>query len=290
MAVVVTGGSGFIGSHLVDELIIRGEEVHIVDNMCVGTYHPDGASHYLLSVTEPSLKSLFESIQPRTVFHLAAQTDVTTSVRHPVLDAQHNVLGTVNVLEAARHTHARVVFTSTGGAIYGECSEPAKEYHKPRPVSPYAASKLAAEEYLNMYNRLYGTSHVTLRLANVYGPRQRASLEGGVVAQFLENEKSVVFGTGKQTRDFIHVFDVVDALLRAANTAPNTYNISTGIETCIADLYAMCRDTFPEYAPARPGEIMRSVLDSGLARTTLGWMPTRKLEDYVALTRQLESV
>ena len=229
----------------------------------------------------------FDAARPEVCFHLAAQADVGTSVADPVLDAEVNVLGTLRVLEAARRHGAQVVFTSTGGAIYGECERPAVEDDARRPLAPYGASKLAAEEYLATWNRLHGTGHVTLRLGNVFGPRQLAKLEGGVVAIFMERPAAGdpvrIFGDGEQTRDFVYVADVVAAALAAVGAGGGTFNVGTGVETSVNALYDACRriagsDAEAEYAPARAGDLVRSVLDPGRARRELGWAPAHDLE------------
>jgi UDP-glucose 4-epimerase len=184
MRAIVTGGAGFIGSNLVDTLLARGEEVHVVDNLSTGAREnvASAAGLHELDIRDETLAELVEAIRPEVVFHLAAQADVGTSVERPAFDADVNVVGTVRVLEAARAIDARVVFTSSGGAIYGECERPAREDDEPQPLSPYAASKFSGEAYLATWNRLYGAAHVTCRLANVYGPRQLPTLEGGVIS------------------------------------------------------------------------------------------------------------
>src|SRR5438552_5098990 len=244
MRAMVTGGAGFIGSHLVDGLLARGDEVHVVDNLGTGSREnlASAAALHELDIRDEALEQLAERLRPEVVFHLAAQADVGTSVERPVFDADVNVVGTVRVLEAARVTGARVVFTSSGGAIYGECERPAREDDAPQPLSPYAASKLAGEQYLATWNRLYGAGHVSCRLANVYGPRQLPSLEGGAVAVFLDRlrdgQETEIFGDGNQTRDFVYVGDVVRALLGAA-AAPlvgGVFNVGTGVATAIGEL------------------------------------------------------
>src|SRR3954454_3366372 len=222
MRAMVTGGAGFIGSHLVDALLARGDDVHALDNLSTGSgANLDSAAElHELDICDEAVEELAGRLRPEGVFHLAAQADVGTSVERPTFDAEVNVVGTVRVLEAARAADARVVFTSSGGAVYGECDRPAIEDDEPQPLSPYAASKFAGEEYLATWNRLYGARHVTCRLANVYGPRQRPTLEGGVIAIFLDQlragQETVVFGDGEQMRDFVYVGDVVAALLAAA--------------------------------------------------------------------------
>jgi UDP-glucose 4-epimerase len=296
MRAIVTGGAGFIGSHLVDALVGRSDEVHVVDSLATGSRDnlPAAAELHELDIRDESLEELAGRLRPEVVFHLAAQADVGTSVERPAFDADVNVVGTVRVLEAARRAEARVVFTSSGGAIYGECERPAAEDDRPRPLSPYAVSKLAGEEYLAAWNRLHGARHVSCRLANVYGPRQLPTLEGGVVAIFLDRLRdgrdAEIFGDGSQTRDFVFVGDVVEALLAAA-TAPggDVYNVGTGIATSVEELYRLCArtagvDLQPRFAPARPGDLERSVLDTSRVRSALGWQAGTTLADGLART------
>ncbi len=294
MRAAVTGGAGFIGSHVVDALLARGDEVHVVDNLATGrreNLSPDATLHEH-DIREP-LEALFAEVRPEAVVHLAAQADVGTSVAQPLLDAEVNVLGTLNVLEAARGHDAQVVFSSTGGAIYGECDRPAREDDARRPLSPYGTAKLAAEEYLATWNRLYGTSHVALRFANVYGPRQLAKLEGGVVAIFMDRlragEGVTIFGDGEQKRDFVYVGDVVDAVLAAIGKDGGTFNVGTGQETSVNELFEACRrvagsDTAAEHAAPRAGDVLRSVLDVSRAEAELGWRPRTPLAEGLRLT------
>jgi UDP-glucose 4-epimerase len=293
---IVTGGAGFIGSHVADALISRGDEVHVVDDLSRGArgHVPAGASFLERDIRE-SLADVFDAVRPEVCFHLAAQADVRVSVARPDHDADVNVVGTIRLLEQARRTSTQLVFTSTGGAIYGECERPAREDDPREPLAPYGTSKLAGEEYLAMYNRLHGTQHVSLRLANIYGPRQNAALEGGVVAIFLERmasgEQTVIFGDGRQTRDFAYVGDVARALLAAAGTGGGVYNIGTGVETSVLELHELCRrvsgvDAEPEFAAPRLGELRRSFLDPALAARELGWRPERELESGLAETWQ----
>ncbi len=295
MRALVTGGAGFIGSHVVDALLARGDEVHVVDNVSTGSRDnlAAGAEFHELDIRDPAIETLGAELRPDVVLHLAAQADVGTSVERPVFDAEVNVVGTVHVLEAARAAGARVVFTSSGGAIYGECDEPATEEHARMPLSPYAISKLAGEEYIAGWNRLHGTSHVVLRLANVYGPRQIPELEGGVVAIFLDRlaggETCSIFGDGAQVRDFVHVSDVAAAFLRAAETGTGTYNVGTGVATSVLDLYRLCAhaagvDDEPNFAPARAGDLQRSVIDASRAERELAWRPATSLADGLART------
>ena len=296
MRAIVTGGAGFIGSHLVDALLARDDEVHVVDNLATGSPANLGPAAELheIDVRNESIADLFAKLRPKVIFHLAAQADVGTSVEQPAFDADVNVVGTVRVLEAARAAGARVVFASTGGAIYGECERPAREEDERRPVSPYATSKLAGEEYLATWNRLHGTRHVACRLANVYGPRQLPSLEGGVVAIFLDRLRdgggTSIFGDGSQTRDFVYAGDVADAFLAAARAdRPGIYNVGTGVETTVLELHRLCAETAgreqePEFAAARPGDLRRSVLDPARTERELGWRATTTLRAGLART------
>ncbi|HET7857403.1 MAG TPA: NAD-dependent epimerase/dehydratase family protein [Gaiellaceae bacterium] len=287
MRVVVTGGAGFIGSHAAEALLARGDEVVVLDNLSTGSREkvPDRARLVEADIRDPD--AVFDQVRPEVCFHLAAQADVGTSVERPDYDADVNVLGTLRVLEAARRHGTRIVFSSTGGAIYGECDGPAPESAERRPISPYGISKLAGEEYLAGWNRLFGSRHVALRFGNVYGARQEPTLEGGVIAIFLDRmrdgEPTQIFGDGRQTRDFIYVGDVVDAMLAADGHDGGVFNVGTGIETSVAGLHALCRrvtgvDREPEMRPARPGDVLRSVIDPSLAERELGWRPQHDLE------------
>jgi UDP-glucose 4-epimerase len=291
---IVTGGAGFIGSHVADALLARDDEVWVVDNLATGKLENvnDDALVVERDVREP-LDELFEDVQPEVCFHLAAQADVGTSVERPDYDAEVNVVGTLRVLEAARKHSTHVVFASTGGAIYGECDGPAPETAERRPAAPYGMSKLAGEEYVAGWNRLHGSHHVTLRLANVYGSRQEPKLEGGVIAIFMErmraDEPTQIFGDGLQTRDFVYVADVVQAMLAAAGGGPGVFNVGTGIETSVVDLHELCRrvtgsERPPEFAPPRPGEARRSVIDPTLAARELDWRPQHSLDEGLQAT------
>jgi UDP-glucose 4-epimerase len=296
MRAMVTGGAGFIGSHLVDALVERGDEVNVVDNLATGSRAnlASGATLHELDIRDEALGELVARIQPEVVFHLAAQADVGTSVERPAFDADVNVIGTVRVLEAARAAGARVVFTSSGGAIYGECERPAREDDELQPLSPYGASKLAGEEYLATWNRLYAAAHVACRLANVYGPRQLASLEGGVVAIFLDRlrdgQETVIFGDGEQTRDFVYVGDVVAALLAAAGSARGgIYNVGTGVASSIRELHRLCAeaanaDQEPRFEAERPGDLRNSVIDPSRAARDLHWRAERTVAAGLAET------
>jgi UDP-glucose 4-epimerase len=292
--VVVTGGAGFIGSHVVDALVVRGDEVVVVDSLVSGkTEHvPAAADLRVRDVREP-LDDLFDEIRPEGVLHLAAQADVRVSVEKPVEDAEVNVLGTIQVLEAARRHAAQVVFSSTGGAIYGDCDEPVGEDAPLQPISPYGTAKLSGEEYLRAYNRLYGSTHVALRYGNVYGPRQDPHGEAGVVAIFLgaltAGKSPRIFGEGRQTRDYVYVGDVARATLQALGQEPGVFNVGTGKETSVLELYELCRrvarsEIEAEHAPARLGELQRSVLDTTRAAEQLGFMAFVDLEDGLLST------
>ena len=289
MRALVTGGAGFIGSHLVDALVERGDEVVALDDLSTGRReHVHSAAELLVhDVREPF------TTDAELLFHLAAQADVGTSMERPSFDAEVNVVGTVNALEAARAAGAHLVFSSTGGAIYGNVDGPASEDAPLVPVSAYGLAKRSAEVYIDGWNRIFGRHHVTLRFANVYGPRQSASLEGGVIAIFLERlvagEPTTIFGDGTITRDFVHVDDVVRALLAAADHRTGVFNVGTGIETSVAELHALCEqavgvDAPPAYGPPRAGDAQRSVLDPARASEKLGFSATVALGEGIAST------
>jgi UDP-glucose 4-epimerase len=291
---IVTGGAGFIGSHVVEALLARGDDVTVVDDLSSGRREnvPEGARLAVADIRE-GLEAVFGETRPEVCFHLAAQVDVRVSVERPAHDAGVNVLGTIAVLEAARRHGTQVVFSSTGGAIYGECDGPAAEDAQRRPLAPYGVSKLAGEEYLAAYNRLYESGHVSLRYGNVYGPRQDPHGEAGVVAIFLgrlaAGEAPRIFGDGRQTRDYIYAGDVAAATLAAAGRDGGVFNVGTGIETSVLELYDGCRRVAgssleAEQAPARLGELQRSVLDVALAERELGWRAEVPLEEGLRRT------
>jgi len=291
---VVTGGAGFIGSHVVDALLARWDEVHVLDDFSRGKREnvPEGVHVHEADIRSDSGR-VFDEVRPEVCFHLAAQADVRVSVERPDFDADVNVVGTLHVLEAAREHGTKIVFSSTGGAIYGECEDPAREDHPRAPLAPYGVSKLAGEEYIAAYNRLYGAAHVSLRFGNVYGPRQEPKGEAGVVAIFMnrlrEGEAPKIFGDGTQTRDYVYVGDVVAATLAAAEHAGGVLNVGTGVETSVLELYERIQrvagvEREPEFADARAGELQRSVLDASLAKRELGWEPQHSLNEGLAET------
>ncbi len=295
MRVLVTGGAGFIGSHLTDAFLARGDEVLIVDDLSHGRHArlDDHAVLHKLSVTDAGpLTALVQQARPELICHLAAQIDVRVSVAAPADDAQTNAVGTVNVLEAARAAGARVLFCSTGGALYGrDAPIPSMEDVLPLAESPYGIAKYCAEQYVGLYNRLHGCGHTILRLANVYGPRQDPAGESGVIpifcARVLAGERPVIYGDGTQTRDYVYVGDAVAAFLAAADRGrPGIWNIGTGVEISVLDLARLIgaaagREVDPEFAGARPGELQRSALAAERAERDLGWRPATALADGV---------
>jgi UDP-glucose 4-epimerase len=301
MKSIVTGGAGFIGSHLVDALAARGDQVLVLDDVSSGK-RENLASALEAGVTLTELdvadaRAVFEAVEgfsPDSVFHLAAQIDVRRSMADPGFDARLNVMGTVNVLEASSRAGAgRLVFTSTGGAIYGEGEGredelPFAETARCEPFSVYGQSKLAAEGYIDLYSRTRELSAGAVRLGNVYGPRQDPATEAGVVAIFCslarDGGRPTIFGTGEQTRDYIHVADVIDALLAMEGSEESgPINAGTGVETTVLELAEQIgrlsgREDFePEMAPARPGEVERTVLETRHATERLGWSAKHEL-------------
>ena len=296
MRVLVTGGAGFIGSHLVDALLTRGSEVALLDHLrrtprpWVTEAIRHGARLHVADVRDlDALRNAFAAVRPDVVMHLAAQVDVRRSVADPALDAQVNVAGTVSVLEAALSAGVqRILFASTAAAYGNPEHVPTAEGEPIAPLSPYGTSKAAAEWYLEQYARLHGLSTLSLRMANVYGPRQDPHGEAGVVAIFAgalaEGRPVAVYGDGRQTRDYIYVADVVDAWLAAAGSdVTGALNISTGTEVTVLELIGEI-GLEHELAPARPGEIARSCLDPSAARRALGWTPRVPLADGLART------
>jgi UDP-glucose 4-epimerase len=308
MRALVTGGAGFIGSNLVDALLDHGADVCVVDNLSTGrrsnlqAAEEAGARLHETDLRDVErLGALLVSERIDTVFHLAAQIDVRHSVADPLADSAVNVGGTVGLLQAAHEAGVRrLVYSSTGGALYGDAEQvPTPEEAPIRPLSPYGQSKFSAEGYVALFRRLHGLSTVTLRYANVYGPRQDPLGEGGVVAIFCGKARNggrpTVFGDGRQTRDYTFVGDVVAANLTAAEAdVGGAYNIGRGEETTVLDLVEMVRPHAadgafdPEFAPERPGEVARSALDPSFALATLGWRAGVTVEE--GLRRTLERI
>jgi len=281
---LVTGGAGFIGSHITDALLDAGHSVTVIDDLSRGRRaQVNPAARFVeLDITSDGLAAAVADAKPEVVFHHAAQIDVRESVRDPLHDADVNVVGTVNVLRAAVDAGARrVVFASSGGAIYGNTEQiPTPEGHACLPESPYGTAKLCAEAYGGTFSRQAGLEFVALRYANVYGPRQDPHGEAGVVAIFalrlLGGDPPVINGDGTQTRDYVHVHDLVRANLAAIDGTPGIYNIGTGVETDVNTLYRMLAAECGAggdavHGPAKPGEQHRSCLDPSLTREQLGW-------------------
>jgi len=298
MKVLVTGGAGFIGSHVCDVFVAAGHQVVALDNLSSGRREnvPNTVTLVVEDIRSPEAGQWVRRERPDVLCHLAAQMDVRRSVTDPRFDADNNILGFLNLLEAARTAGVgKVVFSSTGGAIYGEQDVfPAPEAHPVRPVSPYGVSKAAGELYLGFYRAQYGLHSVSLRYANVYGPRQNPHGEAGVVAIFsqrlLNGQPCTINGSGRQTRDFIFVEDVARAnLLAVERAAEGPINIGTGLETDIVRLYALLaegagRREPPVHAEAKPGEQLRSSLDVALAQRVLGWTPSVSLGEGLRRT------
>jgi len=287
MKVLLTGGAGFIGSHVADHLLESGHEIVVVDNLSTGKRDnvPEGTRFFEEDIRS-GCEELFREFRPEVLCHQAAQMDVRRSVQEPDFDADVNVLGTIRLLRnCVEYGVGRVIFASTGGAVYGEQEEfPAPEDHPQYPVSPYGVSKLAGERYLHYYSVQYGISYAALRYANVYGPRQDPDGEAGVVAIFsgnlAANRTSSINGTGEQTRDYVYVGDVARAaVLALEGEAPNgAYNVGTGVETSVNELYELLReisgrDLPPEHGPAKPGEQARSSVDPSKSEELLNWRP-----------------
>ena len=293
---IVTGGAGFIGSHLAEALVTAGQRVTVVDDLSSGSADrvPGEAELRVVDIVDaPALRAVFDEVEPDSVYHLAAQASVVASVADPGRDCDVNVRGTLNVLEAAKTAEAPVVFTSTGGALYGDAApRPTPEDRIPAPLSPYGASKWAAEAYVRTWSLSSGIPDAVCRLGNVYGPGQSPHGEAGVVAIFsghiLEGRAPKLYGHGRPTRDYIYVGDVVDALLAACGK-DGVYNIATGVETDVLTIWRRLSETAgveiePELADLRPGELEHSCLDITRARTELGWEPRVGIDEGLALT------
>lgn len=308
--VLVTGGAGFIGSHIVDQLLAAGFEPHVVDNLSTGSRHnlPQGVNLYEVDICDAAaLAEVFEAVRPRFVSHQAAQISVSLSVRDPVEDARVNVLGLLNVLSnSLRVGVQRVVFASSGWVLYGDAYEPASEDYPQRPVSPYGISKMVGEQYLAFFAREHGLAGIALRYANVYGPRQNPHGEAGVVAIFserlLEGKPVTIFGDGRNIRDYVYVGDVARANLFALTAPLNNHfllvNIGTGlgmdVVTLEANIRARAEAAFPAsvhtrrsplvFGSARPGDLRSSLLSGARALEVLGWKAETDLSDGLDLT------
>jgi UDP-glucose 4-epimerase len=303
--VLVTGGAGFIGSTLVDRLLAEGCDVDVIDDLSTGALanltearsHRDRRfSFHRIDIGSPQLHDLVTRRRPEIIFHLAAQLDVRVSVARPMFDAQVNILGALNLCEAALGAGTRkVVFAGSGGTLYGiPESLPVREGHPQRPLSPYGVSKKAAGDYLHYYREVHGLEYTELALGNVYGPRQDPNGEAGVVAIFagllLAGKQPTIYGDGGQTRDYVYVDDVVDAFVRATERGGGLLmNIGTGVETSVVDLYGRMAALTgfrgePRFAPARAGELERSALDPGRAAIHLGWKPWTAIDEGLGAT------
>lgn len=294
MKIIVTGGAGFIGSHLVDRLIKEKHNVVIIDNLSTGKKENINkkAKFYKLTIESPKLKEVFNKVKPDIVFHLAAQINVRDSVANPINDAKINILGSLNLLENCKKFGIeKIIFASTGGAIYGDADIiPTPEDYKETPVSPYGVAKLSVEKYLYYYWKVKKLKFVSLRLANVYGPRQNSKGEAGVVAIFcdkmLSDKQPIINGNGRQTRDFVYVDDVVEAFYFSFKKTEKVgiYNIGTAKETDINTIFqelkkltgAKCKKI---HGPSLEGEQKRSCLDFNKAKKELGWKPKYSLKE-----------
>jgi UDP-glucose 4-epimerase len=295
MRVLVTGGAGFIGSHLTDALMARGDDVAVVDDLSSGRVarlDPQVAVHKLSVTDAPALNAVVRFLEPELICHLAAQIDVVASVATPAMDAQVNVVGMVNLLEAARLADARIVFASSGGALYGrDAPIPSREDVLPLPESPYGIAKYCAEQYIGLYNRLHRTRHSVLRLANVYGPRQDPAGDAGVITIFcnsaLMGQAPTIYGDGTQTRDYVYVGDTVRAFLAAADSGrPGTWNIGSSTEVSVLDLVTIIagiagHPVEPRFDPPRAGELQRSAVAVDRVTQDLGWRPGVALAEGV---------
>ncbi len=298
---LVTGGTGFIGSHLIDSLIDRGEKVAVIDNLSTSDtqyLHPD-ATFIKLDICDPSIPEIITDLNPKAIYHLAAQASVAVSAREPLIDVNVNVNGTLNLLEGIRELphRPRFIFFSTGGAVYGDLdlsALPASEAINAQPLSPYAVSKLAIEHYLRVYGHLYDLNYSIVRPANVYGPRQNPNGEAGVIAIFtqamLDGRQITVFGDGNDQRDYIYISDFIDGVLTLADTdLPGPYNIGTGYGISVNEIHSVLTELIdnaspPEHGPPRAGDIPKIWLDVSAADTDLGWKAKTSFQDGISQT------
>ncbi|MGI6103465.1 MAG: NAD-dependent epimerase/dehydratase family protein [Patescibacteria group bacterium] len=302
MRVLVTGGAGFIGSHIAEAYLRRGDQVAILDDLSTGRRRniPTEAQLYQGNIADRAfVRNAVEAWQPELINHHAAHISVSESVREPDRSAEVNVIGSINVFEAARLVGVhRIVVASTGGALYGEATvRPTPETAPTVPLSPYGLGKLAMEQFLEYYRVVYGIETVVLRYANVYGPRQGGSAETGVVATFVKlamnGQIPTVFGDGTQTRDYVFVSDVVSANLAASERGSGAYNIGTGTETTVLEVFDAVRQVLdwavsPVFAAPRTGEVLHSALDASRARAEFAWAPRVEFSEGVARTVEAE--
>lgn len=301
MKILVTGGAGFIGSHVVDRLVLEGHSVSVIDNLSTGKIENVNreAKFHKIDIISPRIERVFKKERPELICHFAAQMDVRRSVADPIYDAQSNIIGMLNLMEnGLRYGVRKVIFASTGGAVYGEgVPYPTSEECIPRPISPYGISKLTGEQYLFYYNVSYGLNYVVLRYANVYGPRQDPFGEAGVVAIFnqkiLRDEQPVINGNGMQTRDYVYVDDVVDAVITSTyNDINDVFNVGTGVETSVNELFRHLIEITGKshikevHGQAKKGEQLRSCLSYDKIRKALEWEPRVPLRE--GLTRTVE--
>ncbi|MDI6840313.1 MAG: NAD-dependent epimerase/dehydratase family protein [bacterium] len=295
--ILVTGGAGFIGSNLVHELIKQGEKVVVIDDLSQGKLENlhKKAKFYKLKVEDTGIFQIVKQEKIDYIFHLAAQIDVRKSFSNPILDAKSNIIGTINILQAAKEAGVRkFIFASSGGVIYGDTNKQATEEVETKPSSPYGISKLVGEKYLELYGKEYGIKYTIIRYANVYGQRQNPDGEAGVVAiftkQMLNNKQCTIYGFGKMIRDYVYVKDAVDATILAMNKGENEiFNIGTGRPTSVNELFSIMKEITkysitPLYKPKRRGELDRSILDCRKAEKLLKWKPRVTLEEGIRQT------
>lgn len=299
MKALVTGGAGFIGSYIVEQLLKENYDVVIVDNLSTGDKSKvsENVSFYLINIESPQLENVFKKENPDIVIHAAAQINVTTSLQYPVRDGEINILGTINVLKNCQKYNVKKVIYSSSCAVYGDVEDISiKETYPIAPFSFYGISKYVSELYIRLFFSLYGLNYTILRYANVYGPRQSTTGEGGVVSiffsKFMKNEPPIIYGLGNQTRDFIFVEDVASANIKAITLGDQeTLNISCNDKTSISNLYEhislfFTRHPLPQYQPPRKGDILFSRLDNSKAKNLLNWYPKKTLIEGLIITNQ----